>query len=462
VLLAAGACGRFGFDAQSHAGDATISDGDGSNGSGSAAPFVAPWHSGPRLRARLLIGGGDPIFYGWHDAQLDTDCQAALAADGIERCMPYRVRAADIYSDASCTQPLALTYPATCGKDTYAFTDSGNGAHAFPIAAPYTGQIYTMAGSCMPTSLPTGQLAFKLGAEEPSSSFVASSYTRQTIGNFMHSFNDFSDGASIDIGTLILSTTSCYPFATELGTVRCRTGAKRATHAYSDGGCMQPILAWARTPYDPMSTSLLEVFPPQACDSTYTLYQTIADVTAPQYWVKDALGCPMITTPTNVVLYTATEIADPAPIGTLARGPDRGRIGTFYWTGPDNVAIPVGNFDQSTGAPCTPFNAADGVLRCLPSRGTSETASEDGTCSGAARSIYGACYAAAPVYGPDYSSCTDGPWTVKSLPTQVPTASLFDDGTCDSIDLPIGGGFDGATGAVIPASTFPALTEMVE
>lgn len=463
MLLAASACGRFGFDAQSRAGDATSSDGDGRYGSGSAAPFVAPWHSGTRLRARLMMGGGDPIFYGWHDRQLDCDCQPTIASDGMERCMPFRARADQIYSDAGCLQPLGLVYDATCGKDTYAFLDNG-GTHEYPIGAPYAGTIYTGSpASCTTTTLPSSQHAFLLGAEEPASSFVVSSYSRHVIGSYEHSFNDFSDGASLDIGVLELSSTSCYPLATELGTVRCRTGAKRATHAYADAGCTQPVLAWARSQYDPLSTSLLEVFPPQACDSTYTLYETIVDVTAPQYWVRDALGCSQITTPGNVVLYTATEIADPAPVGTITHGPDRGRIGTVYWTGPDNVAIPIDNFDQQLGLPCTPFNAGDGVLRCLPSKPVVETASEAAGCVGSLEKIYGECFGAPPVDGPDYTSCTDAPWHIHALPQTFSAASVSDDGSCASIALPGGTGYDATvTGAEIPAATFPQLIEMVE
>jgi hypothetical protein len=164
-----------------------------------------------------------------------------------------------------------------------------------------------------------------------------------------------------------------------------------------------------------------------------------------------------------VPAYTATEIADPAPVGTVTRGPDRGRIGTFYWTGPDNVAIPLGHFDQLLGLPCTPFNAGDGVLRCVPSLALSETASQNASCAGSVSTVYGACFGAPPVDGPDYSSCTDGPYHIHALPQTFSAASLFDDGSCVSIPLPGGTGYDASVlGAEVPPATFPALNEMVE
>lgn len=156
MLLVAAACGRFGFDAQRAASDSAISDG---NGSGSAAPFV-PWgHSGPRIRARVLDGGGDPIFYGWHDSALATDCQPALASDGVERCMPFRDLAGTIFSDAGCTQPLAVVYHGTCGSDAYAYDDSSGMVVEYPIGGIYAGTVYANPGACAPTSLPPNAAA---------------------------------------------------------------------------------------------------------------------------------------------------------------------------------------------------------------------------------------------------------------------------------------------------------------
>jgi len=454
VLLALAACGRFGFD--------PASDGAIVDGPGISSTFVPPWHSGPRMRARLLEGGGDPIFYGWYDSTLVTDCQSAIASDGVERCMPFRARADVYYSDASCTQRLAAVYLGTCGHDAYAFLDSG-GVHEFPIGAAYTGPLYQDAGGCTSVSAPSTIAVHALGAEVPPTTFVASTYHHQTVGGFDHSFNDFSDGATIDIGLLSVNDVACSPTASQLGTVQCRAGVRRGVPAYSDAACTQPILVWNRTQYDPPSTDMLAVFPPQACDSTYALYTVVADVTAPQYYEKVAGTCAMLTTQSNTILYTVQPFADPSPLGTIVRGPNRGRIGTLYWVGPDNVAVPTANFDQQSGLPCIPFNATDGKLRCLPSAPTPALASEDATCTGQQQIIAGQCFGTPPVAGPTYTSCIDSGWPVRTLPTTFTSASLDFDGTCDAIALPGGIGYaTGVTGNELDPTTFPALTEIIE
>lgn len=459
MLLVVAACGRVGFDAHGPASDGAIVDGAGS---GVPATFVPPWHSGPRMRARLLIGGGDPIFYGWHDAQLATDCQPAIASDGMERCMPLSARADLYFSDAGCTQPLAARYVGNCGHDSYAYVDSG-GVHEYPIGAAYAGTVYDGPSGCVPTTPPASIEVHVLGAEVAPSTFVTSTYHHQTVGAYDHSFNDFSDGTTIDIGLLSVDNIACTPTASQLGQVRCQAGAKIGVPAYSDAGCTQPILVWNRTQYDPPSTSMLAVFGPQVCESSYSLYTVIADVTAAQYYEKVNGSCTLLASTSGTRLYTVQPLADPSPVGTVERGPNRGRIGTFYWVGPDNVAIPTGNFDQQSGLPCTPFNATDGKLRCLPSAETGTSGNENATCSGTAQVILGQCYGAPPVDGPTYTSCTDTGWPVHVLTTTVSSASLSFDGTCVQIDLPGGVGYQrGVTGSEIDPTTFPALTEMIE
>ncbi|MBV8756083.1 MAG: hypothetical protein JO257_02335 [Deltaproteobacteria bacterium] len=463
ALLLASACGRFGFDAQKVAGDGAISDGDGADTGSAGSTFTPWWHSGPRLRARLLVGGGDPIFYGWHDTALASDCQPTLASDGVERCMPFRARVGPYFADAACTQSLAIVYKGTCGSDSYAFDDSAGSVTEYPIAGLFAGTVYQNVGGCTIASLPINTEAHIIGAAAQPTQFLASTYHRQQVGSFLHSFNDYADGATIDIGSLVLGNTSCAPQLTQLGPAPCTAGARRATLGYSDAMCTKPVLIWARTPYDPPTASELVVYPPQACDSAYTYYQTIANVTGPSYYIKHPGSCDMIPTPGNVVMYTATQMADPSPTGTIVKGPDRGRIGTFYWIGPDQVGIAVGNFDQQLGLPCLPFNASDGMLRCLPQAAVRETANENASCTGSIGNLAGECFGVPPLSGPTYSSCIDNGVRVRPLTASFASASLSYDGACTTIDLPNGIGYDATSlGSELPPSMFPALAEMIE
>jgi len=136
----------------------------------------------------------------------------------------------------------------------------------------------------------------------------------------------------------------------------------------------------------------------------------------------------------------------------------------FVFDGKPIVAtFMLGNFDQQTGLPCTPFNASDNTLRCLPSAESGTLANEDATCSGTAQVVLGECYGAAPVDGPSYTSCTDTGYKVHTLTTTVAAASSDFDGTCTPVDLPGGIGYQsGVVGGEISPTTFPALTETIE
>jgi hypothetical protein len=455
VLIVLAACGRVGFDARTPPQDGAISDGDAA-----VTAYVPPWQSGSRLRARLLVGDGDPIFYGWHDTQLASDCQPAIAADGQERCLPFRARADTMFSDPACTQPLALVYKATCGHDTYAFAQTAQ-THEYPIGALYTGTAYSNQAGCTASAPPANTELHVIGGEALPSLFVASNYDQRMVGSFMHSFNVFADGASQDIGILNIPDGPCRPTATALGPSRCRANALQAQIAYTDASCTQQVLLWVRQVYDPPTASQLIVLTPDACNTSYQLYQTIAQVTPATYYQQTVAGCTGTTTASNTILYTATAISDPFPVGTVIRGPRRGRIGTLYWRGPDDVDVEVGKFDQDLGNPCVPFNGADGVLRCLPAAPSSETAYPNGTCAGTTTAVYASCFGATPVNGPTYTSCIDG-WRVHGFATQYESASLDFDGTCTPLSLPGGTAVGAPLGSELPPSMFPPLTEMVE
>jgi len=110
-----------------------------------APVFKQFWTSGTRFRARLwkAVDGGEPVFGGWRDTQLDTDCESAMASDRVERCMPLhaQVDPARYHSDPLCSEPLAWAPTSPCGHDNYAVT-SAPPYSAFRITGVYTGPVY--------------------------------------------------------------------------------------------------------------------------------------------------------------------------------------------------------------------------------------------------------------------------------------------------------------------------------
>lgn len=317
MLAVLAACGRIGF-----------------------TPF---WQSGTRLRAHLLVGDGDPIFIGWYDAMLGTDCQPAVSADGSERCMPLG-EGDTWYADSACTQRLAGVYPGSCKHDTYVSAFVGGQAHAYPVLSTvFTGQAYrdVGGGSCVPDN-PPAEL-HQVGSEVAPAMFVTSGYSTQVHGAYTEEVNVFGDGAREELRALTFDSGSCRPFANDLGSAPCRASTRRGEPVYLDGACTQPGLLWARQPDDPPQVTQLNVFPPQACDMQYDLYDVIADVTGPKYYTKDPIGCISHTTPPGAVLYTATKTTNPYPVGTVVRGPRRGRLGRLYWIAPRRHAVRRGH-----------------------------------------------------------------------------------------------------------------------
>src|SRR5262249_22739877 len=150
---------------------------------------------------------------------------------------------------------------------------------------------------------------------------------------------------------------------------------------------------------------------------------------------------------------------DPFPHGTVSVGPNRGRLGTLYWTADDGIAIGIGTWDHELGVECLPFVGKDGVFRCLPRRPKQVTAYLDATCSGSSLAVSAACDGAAPMYGTDYTSCADS-GEVDSMTVVGTSAHAEISGTCT--DLPAPGGVYSVGSGSLPPTMFPELAEVVE
>jgi hypothetical protein len=77
--------------------------------------------SGSRLKAKWYVGSdGARQFAGWHDSQLNVDCDFGQASDGTIRCLPppagVTIGTQGYFSDAGCTQMLGVTDG--CGHPT--------------------------------------------------------------------------------------------------------------------------------------------------------------------------------------------------------------------------------------------------------------------------------------------------------------------------------------------------------
>jgi hypothetical protein len=73
-------------------------------------------NQGARLQQRVPIGSDGTRGYPWgvFDAKAGTWCGPALAADGVERCLPSGGHGTNGYADSACTQPLTFALPPDC------------------------------------------------------------------------------------------------------------------------------------------------------------------------------------------------------------------------------------------------------------------------------------------------------------------------------------------------------------
>lgn len=453
MLLLLAACGRLGFG--DHEDASTAGPSDGGDG-GNLPPFTPNWTNGTRFRARTLVvgDGGDPIYYGWRDTMLDTDCQSNVAADGVERCMPIHARADQYFADAACTVRLAWVH-GMCGHDTFASAAIAGQYHAFPLTTTYTGPVYLLGATCGAVSKPSKGQLWSVGAESAPTMFAATKYRTTLVGGYNHVFGGFGDGSWLDFEALSFNQGTCNPTGgVATGPVTCKpNGDSVATAVYSDSGCMQR--AFYST--DSAPTSEFYVNETSLCGVKFTVYDTTSMLPGPNYWTLDPVtGCTMQSVGTGKLLTGG--MVDPYPHGTMTIGPHRGRIGYLYWDAGDGVPMPYAEWDFDNGRSCRPFIAQDGVVRCLPRTPKEIAASPDGACSALPTMVAANCYGVDPVDGVGYPSCDDGPVTMHTL-APIAAMSYYDEATC----TPLGAGYDAATtNGTIAASAFPPLTEVIE
>lgn len=142
--------------------------------------------SGSRLKANWYVGSdGSKQFAGWHDSQLNIDCNFGTATDGTTRCLPspsgVTIGTSDYFSDSGCSQVLGITDG--CGHPTptaiTVTTTSAAGAtncssttQTFAVGPQFTGTVYqgtpascSQISSALATDLANEWFAFySLGA----------------------------------------------------------------------------------------------------------------------------------------------------------------------------------------------------------------------------------------------------------------------------------------------------------
>ncbi len=431
---------------------------------------------------------GAPIFGGWRDTVLGTDCEVTKAIDGVERCMPTHAEVqslAQFWGDAACTQPLAQAPRSPCGSDKYAVNRSDRRTYA--LKAPHTGAVYTNVGSaCTLASQASSDLSYDFHTfdwtEVPPTVFGATEHHDTQVGGFIHQQYGFGDGSSLDLGTLAFPSRVCRPLGgLRSGTTHCLpTAAPAVAAVYSDAACTSRAYYWNRAPQDMSIASEIVTEDPSLCGtefSVYTVDTTLASGPAAFKYYEKKLGtCTERTASQNAKLFRATPTST-YPTGTVEPDASTGRLGYLMWTGPDGISIPVANWDHVLGRECYALVGKDGVFRCIPYslRRPKHLDFEQGyfsaSCDSPHTEVAGACDGLPPVDNmlgqlaarPTKQSCdavsTNVGWEVTTIGAEF-TAYYATENACEAYP-------EAAYGypvqrTVIDSSTFAALSEQIE
>jgi hypothetical protein len=160
-------------------------DGGASGQAAGGAPtteMTDGWLSGTRLRAVLNVAGNAKMFSTWHDAMLDIDCNFAIDANNVERCLPVPQNYA-AYADDKCSKPIVILNPGDSPQYVVGPLEPfecGHGATYYTLGADTTATTgYShQNGSCVSNGDVTAtQIVKTLGKAVPATTFVAATET---------------------------------------------------------------------------------------------------------------------------------------------------------------------------------------------------------------------------------------------------------------------------------------------
>jgi hypothetical protein len=139
--------------------------------------------SGARLKAIARVGAdGSKVYdaYTLYDSEKDARCSYALAADGVERCLPAGtyLGMSEFFADATCTQRAVMAGCDAKFAYSHSYEYQGgncgvNRTHVFQVVSGPVATAYVKNGAyCDPYD--TSAVAYAIGPELPPTEFVAS------------------------------------------------------------------------------------------------------------------------------------------------------------------------------------------------------------------------------------------------------------------------------------------------
>jgi hypothetical protein len=419
----------------------------GSSGSGNAGQCMertTNHASGTRLRARVgVTAEGDKAWQGWYDSERQETCAFSRTGEG-SHCLPSRA-SVFLFSDASCTQPVAQVDPNACTAPEYVEMSTSAGCAAAMVrifelgeALPAAAPIYERdAGGVCVQSFAGGTLR-NASQEVPLSAFVAGApFTDEGPARVRAEGVVGVDGTRAVQGWVDSAGEgrSCGFRPTEDGIRRCLPSHNVYPAAYADATCTTQVLGFSPSECSPAEPDVRAVISsPDVC-GTARVVERGGTVTGAYSLSISGMDEICTAEPVSSTQYFAVgplvAPGDYAEIASTMNEADSGRLKPRYDTTADGGCWFDTWVDSELDTPCFFMPAADGQLRCMPEEdyavGFVDTYTDEGCTQPRAIAAVNGCEdAELPKFVTqlDYAACgypasvraVEGPVEVAALP----------------------------------------------
>jgi hypothetical protein len=366
-------------------------DDDGAGGAGGRGSIDA------RLVVQIWDAGDGAVMpRGWHDRELDVDCEFSLAADGRHRCLPTGERVAgqrdvEVFADASCSVPAAprpacappLAYVRRAPREMPTCSDLA----AEPVFAVGdvldTTTVYVREGGCTPVPGEADALVYEVGDEVPPSEFVGADLAPQGAGR-LATYALVADDGAVDPVAIWDSELGECELGGDLAAPACRPTetAMGVPPTWGDPACTERVAMDDR--HERPCVTPTAVWDPTAPASGSRLRTIGAALEADQVYRKDDTGTCAAQDVAADRTYYAMGAEIPldalAPLGEASEG--TGRVVVKRVTDASGAVIgPATTFwDTEIDEECAPLELADGY-HCVGDLAPGDLFFQDAECA---------------------------------------------------------------------------------
>jgi hypothetical protein len=362
-------------------------------GGAASSEMTDGWLSGTRLRAVLDVAGSAKMFTTWHDAMLDIDCNFAIDAHNVERCMPLPQTYA-FYADDKCMKPIVLlnagdAIPSYVVGPLEPF-ECGHGSTYYTLGADATATtIYSkQSGTCaMNGDVGATQTVKALGKPIAETTFVAATETVHEARDerLSATVRVAEDGSRQVISHFDLERQAdCNPRQHQGDGYAC-VPEDRAyiEYFFSDKGCKVPAAyhpAYAQQVcgHEP---AIIQNSSPYYTDGYYEVGKQVTGAV----FRSDGPNCDPYVSPGDpaaTYFSVGTEVAWSSFPPLSSKNEGAGRISINVLRGPaDELVSREQFFDTTLGFYCGAGQTTDLKTRCIPFQAGSASQFADSKCS---------------------------------------------------------------------------------